>query len=183
MSADPVLVLQMHRLGDLILSFPLLLRLQHLWPDSPLWVVAEPIFFKELMPLAPKVVFFPPEHCPTLTSQHYTAAINLSSSPVAASCMGHLKAAFTLGPIRTADSLHIHGFWQLYRAALTQNNHHNAFHWADLHQLDLTPEPDLTRTGHARPTPAGSRRVGLVLGASEEAKRPDAAFWARLAIR
>ncbi len=183
MAADPILVLQLHRMGDLILTFPLLLHLQRRWPDCPLWVVAEPHFFHELMPLAPKVVFFPPEHCKSLTGTTYTAAINLSSSPVAAQCMGNLTAPCILGPVQKADGLHILGFWHLYRAALTLNNHNNAFHWADLHQLDLTQEPDLSRIGHARPTPAGTRRVGLVLGASEEAKRPDATFWARLAMR
>ncbi|WP_297669432.1 glycosyltransferase family 9 protein [uncultured Desulfovibrio sp.] len=183
MGADPVLVLQLHRMGDLILTFPLLLHLQRLHPDCPLWVVADPRFFRELMPLAPKVVFFTPEHCDALACRSYTAAINLSSAPVAAACMGRLKAPCKLGPVADADGLHIRGFWQLYRAALTQNNRNNAFHWADLHQLDLTPGPDLSREGHARPAPAGTRRVGLVLGASEEAKRPDAAFWARLAVR
>ena len=183
MSADPVLVLQMHRMGDLILTFPLLLRLQRLWPRCPLWVVAEPRFFGELQPLAPAVVFLPPQRCEALTGQHFTAAINLSSAPVAALCLSRVKAATVLGPIQDASGLHIRGFWQLYRAALTLNNHLNAFHCADLHQLDLKPEPDLTSTGHAHPHAAGTRRVGLVLGASEEAKRPDATFWARLASR
>ena len=87
MAADPVLVLQLHRMGDLILTFPLLMRLRQLWPDNPLWVVAEPVFFQQLMPLAPGVVFFPPSHCGTLAQQSYAAAINLSSSPLAAQTM------------------------------------------------------------------------------------------------
>ena len=183
MAADPVLVLQLHRMGDLILTFPLLMRLRQLWPDNPVWVVAEPIFFQQLMPLAPGAVFFPPTHCGALSQQKYAAAINLSSGPLAARTMAAIDAPVKLGPVDDGTSLHIKGFWQLYRAALTQNNHANAFHWADLHLLDLSPSPDLAPIGHSRPAPAGTRRVGLVLGASETAKRPDAGFWARLATR
>ncbi|QCC85714.1 glycosyltransferase family 9 protein [Desulfovibrio desulfuricans] len=183
MAADPVLVLQLHRMGDLILTFPLLMRLRQLWPDNPLWVVAEPVFFQQLMPLAPGVVFFPPSHCGTLAQQSYAAAINLSSSPLAAQTMAALRSPVKLGPMDDGAGLHIKGYWQLYRAALTQNNHANAFHWADLHLLDLSPRPDIAAVGHSRPAPAGTRRVGLVLGASEAAKRPDAGFWARLAAR
>ena len=183
MAADPILVLQLHRMGDLILTFPLLMRLRQLWPHNPLWVVAEPTFFEQLMPLAPDAVFFPSSHCEALAQRSYTAAINLSSSPVAAQTMAQLESPLKLGPVANGTGLHIQGFWQLYRAALTQNNHANAFHWADLHLLDLAPSPNLASVGHSRPAPAGTRRVGLVLGASEAAKRPDAGFWARLALR
>ena len=183
MAADPILVLQLHRMGDLILTFPLLMRLRQLWPHNPLWVVAEPIFFEQLMPLAPDAVFFPSSHCKALAQRSYAAAINLSSSPVAAQTMAALDSPLKLGPVANGTGLHIQGFWQLYRAALTQNNHANAFHWADLHLLDLLPNPNLASVGHARPAAAGTRRVGLVLGASESAKRPDAGFWARLALR
>lgn len=183
MTADPILVLQMHRMGDLILTFPLLVRLRQLWPHNPLWVVAEPAFFEQLMPLAPDAVFFPSSHCEALAMRGYAAAINLSSSPVAAQTMAQLDSPVKLGAVANGTGLHIEGFWQLYRAALTQNNHANAFHWADLHLLDLAPSPNLASVGHSRPTPAGTRRVGLVLGASEAAKRPDAGFWARLALR
>ena len=183
MAADPILVLQMHRMGDLILTFPLLVRLRQLWPQNPLWVGAEPAFFEQLMPLAPDAVFFPSSHCEALAMRRYAAAINLSSSPVAAQTMARLESPVKLGPVANGNALHIQGFWQLYRAALTQNNHANAFHWADLHLLDLAPSPSLACVGHSRPAPAGTRRVGLVLGASEDAKRPDAGFWARLALR
>lgn len=183
MGADPLLVLQMHRMGDLILTFPLLMRLRQLFPGHPLWVVAEPNFFQDLMPLAPDAVFFPPEHCPTLAKEKYAAAINLSSSPVAAACMAKLQAPLKLGPVADGTGLHIKGFWQLYRAALTQNNRHNAFHWADMHLLDLAPVPDISSIKRTLPQAAGTRRVGLVLGASEAAKRPDVDFWARLAVR
>ena len=126
------------------------MRLRQLWPGHPLWVVAEPAFFQELMPLAPDAVFFPPSHCKTLALGSYAAAINLSSAPQAARTMAALKAPLKLGPVADATSLHIEGFWQLYRAALTLNNHSNAFHWADLHLLDLSPVPNLAAVGHAQ---------------------------------
>ena len=58
MSADPVLVLQMHRMGDLILTMPLLRLLLRHWAGHEVWVAAEPHFFQDIMPLAPNVVFF-----------------------------------------------------------------------------------------------------------------------------
>ena len=97
MSADPLLVLQLQRMGDLILTFPLLLALKKRWPGHPIWVAAEPQFFQELMPLAPEVVFFPPSHCPTLARGHYAAAINLSARPEAAACLAGLEAGLKLG--------------------------------------------------------------------------------------
>ena len=183
MSADPLLVLQLQRMGDLILTFPLLLALKKRWPGHPLWVAAEPQFFQELMPLAPEVVFFPLSHCSTLARGTYAAVINLSGRPEAAACLAGATAALKLGPAALPDGLHIHGYWQLYRAALTQNNRHNAFHWSDLYRLDLDPTIRPGQTGHILPQGAGSGRVGLVLGASEAAKHPDALFWARLARR
>lgn len=183
MSADPVLVLQLQRMGDLILTFPLLTRLRRRWPGHPIWVAAEPQFFRELMPLAPEAVFFPPQHCPTLARGRYAAAINLSARPEAISCLARLEADRKIGAAALSGGLHVFGYWQLYRTALTQNNHNNAFHWADLSLLDLDPSPRLADVGHSLPQGAGTGRIGLILGASEAAKRPEAAFWARLAVR
>lgn len=188
MSADPVLILQLRRMGDLILTFPLLLALGRRYPGHPLWVAANPLFFRELMPLAPEAVFFPPEHLPILAHHRYAAAINLDIRPEAAACMAALEAPLKLGPVAEGSGLRIRGFWQLYRAALTRNNRHNAFHWADLHRLDVLP-PGPWWPGATPETPPasagrrGGERIGLVLGASEAAKRPDARFWARLATR
>ncbi len=193
MSADPILVLQMHRMGDLILTMPLLRHLLHHWPGHEVWVAAEPHFFQDLMPLAPQVVFFPSAHCPALGERHYELALNLSSRPQALSCQAQLTAMHKFGPeivthgpqshSNMAGQQHINGFWQLYRAALTHNNHNNAFHWADLYMLDLSAQPDLTGVFRPSPRSAGTNRVGMVLGASELAKRPDVDFWARLARR
>ena len=183
MSADPVLVLQLRRMGDLILTFPLLLALARRYAGHPLWVAADQRFFQDLMPLAPRAVFFPPEHLPTLAQNRYAAAINLDSRADAAACMATLDAPLKLGPVAGSGGLHIEGYWQLYRAALTRNNRHNAFHWADLHRLDILPPGPVWPAPAPRPARARSGRVGLVLGASEPAKRPDARFWARLAAR
>lgn len=183
MSVEPVLVLQLRRMGDLILTFPLLMALARRYAGHPLWVAADPRFFQDLMPLAPQAVFFPPEHLPILAQRSYAAAINLDSREDAAACMAALEAPLKLGPVAGATGLHIEGFWQLYRAALTRNNRHNAFHWADLHRLDILPPGPGWPAPMPRPERSRTGRVGLVLGASEPAKRPDARFWGRLAGR
>lgn len=191
MSADPILILQMHRMGDLILTMPLLVHLHRHWPGHEVWIVAEPLFFQGIMPLLPNAVFFPPSHCEVLAKHHYALSVNLSSRHQALDCQARLKADRKLGPESlsgncpsgSVSNQHIRGYWQLYRAALTQNNWNNAFHWADLHLLDLFEHPNLSNVPHPRPKAAGTGRVGLVLGASEAAKRPSVDFWARLARR
>lgn len=59
MAEEPTLIIQMQRMGDLILSFPLCSRLLLLEPERPVWVAGEPAFFSGLKPLAPQVVFLP----------------------------------------------------------------------------------------------------------------------------
>ncbi|MBQ3059210.1 MAG: glycosyltransferase family 9 protein [Desulfovibrio sp.] len=181
MSADPILVLQMRRMGDLILTFPLLLALQRRWPGHPLWVAGETRFYEPLMPLAPSVVFFSPGHCPALAHGQYKLAINLSGGYEAAVCLGKVRAETVLGPAQSVNGLRVHGYWQLYRTALTQNNHHNCFHWSDLFRMDSVPGQEWPHMGITRPRGMNGTRIGLVLGASEPGKHPDAQFWARLA--
>lgn len=180
----PILILQMQRLGDLVLSFPLLNILHKRYPGHPTWVVAEPDFFQPLMRLAPSAVFFPSDQCEAIAvSQPYALGINLSTRPTAARSLAAMWTKHRLGPTLSPEGLHIHGFWQLYRQALTQNNRGNPFHWSDLNLLDLVPDADIHESGHSLPRPARTGRVGLVLGASERAKHPSASFWARLARR
>lgn len=184
MADTPQLVLQMQRLGDLILTFPLLRLMIRQMPDHPVWVAAETLFFRELHPLAPPVTFFAREHCDVLARDRgYIRAVNLSSRPEAVRCMGALRAAEKWGMRDEGGVLRVDGFWHLYRAALTQNNENNAFHWADMYALDFSADGDLRAAGVARLRSAGTGRIGLVLGASEDAKRPDAEFWASLARR
>lgn len=178
------LVLQMHRLGDLILSFPLLHYLQRHTSCRNVWVVAEPAFFQPLLTVAPSVTFFPAAQGQALAaSQPFELGINLSSRPASARILGGMRAGRRLGLSEQDGRLRAYGFWQLYRQALTQNNRGNPFHWSDLNVLDLVPDADLHAVGHPLPRPAGTGRVGLVLGASEAAKHPSPHFWARLARR
>lgn len=181
MSGEPILILQLRRLGDLILTFPLILDLLRRYPANPVWLVAHPFFFEPLMPFAPGVVFFPPEHLPALSRQEYHAIINLGEGAEAASCCGAAKTEFRLGAASGGGGLRIHGYWQLYRTALTCNNRHNLFHWADLNRLDFG-----IPLARIRPQTVSSPqrgRVGLFVGASQQGKHPDADFWSVLGRR
>lgn len=179
MNGDPFLIIQLRRLGDLILTFPLLLDLQRRHPENPLWVVAQPDFSGPLMPLAPNVTFFPPEYLTgELAQRQYRGVINLGEGETAARFTAAAQAPLKLGPARTQGGLRMLGFWQLYRASLTGNNRHNLFHWADLNRLDFGFPLSVIR-----PMPANRARsgvVGLFVGASEERKMPAANFWGAL---
>lgn len=179
MSCDPILVLQLRRLGDLILTFPLLVELNRRYPQNPIWVAAEPKFFKGLMPFAPESTFLPPEHLNVLAGRKFKGIINLSSNTNAIQCAGLAEAEWKLGPVLKNKSTYINGFWQLYRAALTRNNRHNLFHWSDLDRLDLGFP--LTPVETARKISPKSGKIGLFIGASDAAKRPEPEFWVALA--
>ncbi|MFV0423277.1 glycosyltransferase family 9 protein [Oleidesulfovibrio sp.] len=183
MSSRPILVIQMQRMGDLVLTFPLLGWLRLRFPDAPIWVVAEPVFFKGLMALSPAVTFFPPDAAPALVRESFSAIINLSHRPNAARLAGSAKADAKYGPYDDNGAIRIGGQWQLYRTSLTHNNRHNAFHWADMNALDSLPLQTLQKTfwPTISYTKASEGRVGLFLGASEIDKRPSAQFWASLA--
>lgn len=180
----PNLVIQLQRMGDLILSFPLLAWLKTAEPDRPLWVLAEPDFFQPLMPLSPPVVFFPPDAEEQLARTPLHRVINLSHRPEAARIAGRMRAEQTLGAHSADGATRIEGVWQLYRASLVYNNRHNLFHWADLNALDIISSSSMRRTVWPRPRlPRLARggRIGLFVGASEAAKRPEPAFWGALA--
>ena len=72
--------------------------------------------------------------------------------------------------------------WQLYRASLTHNNHYNKFHWADLNALDSIPLESLQQHTWKKPHQLSKGRIGLFVGASDKAKRPDIQFWAELGL-
>ena len=179
----PICVLQMQRMGDLILTFPLLLWLGRRFPGHPIKVVAERLFFEGLLPLSPPAQYIPWEAASSLTKENYRLVVNLSHRAEAAELAGSLNSKEKLGPELRADgATYIHGQWQLYRASLVHNNRHNRFHWADLNSLDSIPLSEIKATAWAEPRQPekGNGRVGLFLGASEGAKRPQAAFWAVL---
>ncbi|GKT37601.1 glycosyltransferase family 9 protein, partial [Aduncisulcus paluster] len=113
----------------------------------------------------------------------YELIVNLSIRSQAANLAGELQAEAKLGPVASKGGVtHILGNWQLYRASVVENNRHNLFHWADLNALDCVPLSNLAspRWPQPRTLHKDSNRIGLFLGASEEAKRPSVRFWADL---
>lgn len=183
--ADPLapdLILQMQRMGDLILTFPLLGYLQAKENLRPLWVVAEPKFFNELLRLAPKATFFPPEAAPQLQGTSYRHIINLSHRADAAQLCGSLHCQQRVGPYTLQDATYVQGFWQLYRSSIVHNNRHNLFHWADLNLLSCMDSlTQLPCVCHPLPASPGTGCVGIFIGASEVQKRPSPQFWAQVA--
>lgn len=178
MSKNPVLVLQFRRLGDIILTFPLLEDIRRLYPGRPIFVGAQPIFYRPLQGLCPNILFFPPESLAQFAKVRFECAINLGGDELSSLFMGQIDAERKLGKIKQAGAASITGFWQLYRESLTLNNRHNIFHWADLFRMDLAER--LEPQDIAPPRAAGQRRIGLFIGASEAAKRPLPEFWITL---
>ncbi len=198
MNNAPILIFQMQRMGDLVLSFPLLGWLARRFPNHPLWVIGERLFFEPLMPLSPPATYFDYGEAPDFRSLSFHAVINLSHRPEAAALAGGVRSDTLIGPYQDSQGrLLIKGDWQLYRSSLTHNNRYNLFHWADLNALDLIPAELMLRTAWPLPRPLHGReknipegsslsptksgaRIGLFLGASEPEKHPDAEFWVRL---
>lgn len=186
MSKEPILILQMQRMGDLILSFPLLGWLNAAYPGHPLWIVGETTFFSPLLELSPKATYFSYDMAPGLARVRFEMVINLSHRPEAAALAGRAHTDRRIGPWQgKSGELRINGDWQIYRASLTQNNRHNLYHWADLNALDCIPKTCMRRTLWPDPRPLprqirGGGRIGLFLGASRAEKHPDAAFWGGL---
>ena len=183
MNKKPILILQMQRMGDLILSYPLMLWLARRYPGHPIFVAAEELFYKPLMGLSPAVTYFPWTGANVLRQHEFELVLNLSIQEKAAVLAGEVKAGEKLGPVQSPDgSRFVHGDWQLYRASLVRNNLYNRYHWAELNALDAIPRGDLTATRFdvPRTLPGAVTKVGLFLGASEKAKRPSSDFWAGL---
>lgn len=179
---EPTLVLQMQRMGDLVIAFPLLSWLQAIEPERPVWVVAEEEFAEALLPLAPSVVFFPPEAQKNLLRTPVHRVINLSHREDAALLAGKMPANTRLGRYRDdAGAMRIGGAWHLYRASLVHNNRHNMFHWADLNAMDIIPGATMQKSAWPEPRKPVGSRIGLFVGASETSKRPEPEFWAELA--
>jgi hypothetical protein len=94
-----------------------------------------------------------------------------------------LKAEKKLGPVsRENGANYVYGPWRLHCASVVDNNRHNRFHWAELNGLDIAPLELIQGTRWPEPNAVGSagkarERVGLFLGASQDEKRPPAAFW------
>ncbi len=179
----PILILQMQRMGDLILSYPLMLWLEREYPGHPIYVAAEEMFYAPLMKLSPGAYYFPWTGTSELKKHSYELAINLSIQEKAARLAHEIKAERKIGPVQDEHgNQFVHGDWQLYRTSLVKNNLYNRFHWAELNALDVIPASQIaaTRFDVPRSLPAAVNKVGLFLGASEAAKRPTPQFWADL---
>ncbi len=177
----PILVLQMQRMGDLILSFPLLGILQRQYPDNPIYTVAEPGFFSELVEFSPHTVFFAPEAVSKLKDIEFKSVINLSHRQSAAQMAGSMQAEHFFGTRNIDNVNYINGAWALHRASIVHNNRYNLFHWSDLQLLDHAKQ-GVRAYNHAK-TPISSTKgkIGIFVGASENEKRPSAEFFANLA--
>lgn len=182
MDARPSLVLQMQRLGDIVLAFPLFLWRARLAPESPLWVVAEPGFYQALLKVSPRVLYIPWTEAGRLEGREYRLVVNLSHRPEAAELAGRLKATFKLGPLVGRDgALRVSGTWPLYRASLTHNNRHNRYHWSELNALGCVDSGCFRHTHLDPPRDQPGDGVGLFVGASQDEKRPTPEFYAALA--
>ncbi len=179
----PILIIQMQRMGDLILSFPLFLWLQQMYPQRRIRVLARRLFFEELLPVSPAVDYIDPDYWKSWSGEKYFLSLNLSLGPVAAQIQANVDAEEKFGPIMEGGNLRVLGNWQLYRASLVHNNKYNLMHWADMNALDVVPLHLIQKTRWPQVRQGGSvrRRIGLFIGASQPEKRPDAVFWAQLA--
>ncbi len=179
----PIAVIQTQRMGDLILTYPLLLWLARRCPGQPVTVVAEPGFAAPLAPVSPPAAYLPLSRGAELAGREHWAVINLSIRPEAAALAGRIPAGTRLGPFADAAGVvRVAGDWQLYRASVVHNNRHNRFHWAELNALDLIPVSEMAATRWPAPRRGfpGRRRVGVFVGASERDKRPSRDFYAGL---
>lgn len=181
MPEKPILIIQIQRMGDLIMTFSLCSRLLALEPNRPLWVLAEAEFFTDLAVLVPGVVFFKPDQIPVLRRVHYYKVINLSYRDIALDLAGTLHTDELIGSFRKNGIVRISGAWRIYRYSIVANNRYNRFHWADLESLGVIPQHLLSATSWIRPKRGQQGLIGLFIGASEESKRPNAGFWTRLA--
>ncbi len=179
----PILVLQLQRMGDIILTFPLLLWLGRRFPGHPIWVAAEERFSKQLVPISPPATYISWSNLQGMLQQRYEIVINLSHRPEAARLAGQVQAEEIIGAVEKDGVTYVRGHFQLYRASIVHNNRHNRFHWADMNALDVIPLADIaaTRFPPPRHLGPGNRSVGLFVGASQPEKRPEPSFFAQLA--
>jgi ADP-heptose:LPS heptosyltransferase len=179
----PILVIQMLRMGDLVMTFPLLLWLRRRFPGREIVVVAEARFYRDLATVGPRVRYVPFSEHHRIADRAYSLVINVSHRREGAFLAGKVQAEEKIGPCLDAhDHLYIRGDWQLYRASLVNSNRHNTFHWAELNALDVIPLAEIRATSWPAPRQLApdNARVGIFLGASQEAKRPVLSFWTEL---
>lgn len=175
------LIIQAQRLGDLVLTYPLFTWLKK-QDDKEIFVLAEEKFYKELLHISPQVTYIPTSQMTFLKKFTYDTVINLSHREDTAKLVGTLDKKNFYGLEEKNNVRQFFGKWQLYRASLTHNNHYNRLHWADLNALDCIDPQLMQATKWAVPQGKQNGKIGLFVGASEEAKRPGIDFWADLAL-
>ncbi|GAB1410238.1 glycosyltransferase family 9 protein [Desulfovibrionales bacterium] len=180
--AAPILVIQMQRMGDLILTYPLLLWLERQYPGHPVWVLAESSFAAALQRVSPRARYIGADQTQAVLSEHFHLVINLSHRPESQELAGRVHCEQLFGGYARQGVTRIHGQWQEYRASLVHNNRHNSFHWADMNALDVIRPALIAQTTWPLPRmmQPDTRKVGLFVGASEPDKRPQPVFWAEL---
>lgn len=176
------LIIQAQRLGDLVLTYPLFTWLKK-QDEKEIFVLAEEKFYKELLHISPQVTYIPTREMAFLKNFSYDTVINLSHREDTGKLVGTLDKKNFYGLEEKNACKQIFGKWQLYRASLTHNNHYNRLHWADLNALDCIDPQLMQATKWAVPQGKQNGKIGLFVGASEKAKRPDIDFWADLALQ
>ena len=176
------LIIQAQRLGDLVMTFPLFNWLKK-QDNKEIFVLAEEKFYKELLRISPQVTYIPTREMAYLKKFSYDTIINLSHREDTAKLTASLEKKCLYGLEEKNSCRQIFGKWQLYRASLTHNNHYNRLHWADLNALDHIRPHIIQAAKWAVPQGKQNGKIGLFVGASEEAKRPSIDFWADLALQ
>lgn len=176
------LVIQAQRLGDIVMSYPLFTWLKS-QDTKEILVLGEKKFYDELLNISPQVTYIPTERMDFLKNFTYDTIINLSHREDTANLASSLTYNNYFGLEIKNSIKKIHGNWQLYRTSLTHNNHYNRFHWADLNALDIINTDTIKNTKWKKPLGQHNGKVGIFVGASEEAKRPSNEFWGDLAIQ
>ena len=180
----PIAVIQTQRMGDLLLTYPLLLWLTRCHPGRPVTVVADAGFAGPLAQISPKADYVSLEQAREhLGHREHSLVINLGIRPEAARLAGEIPAETRLGPVADAGGIiRVRGDWQLYRASVVHLNRHNRYHWAELNALDVVPAGLIAKTTWPQPRQGGPgrRTVGLFVGASQPGKHPAPAFFAGL---
>ncbi len=180
MENKPNLIIELKRMGDLVLSFPLMSILQVLDKNHNVYVMAHEHFFKELVPIAPNVTFFSPSMFENLSYVPYNKVVNLSSDDLSNKLISKARATQKIGLAYDENkNLRINGNWALYKASLTNNSRHNRFHFSDLAYLDCLGMQKIPKIAYPQKSNKNGK-IGIFIGASNENKRPSPEFWIEL---
>jgi len=179
----PILIIQLQRMGDVILTYPLWVWLLKVYPNHPIVFFVEEEIVKQVKDFFPQATFFSWSQLSFVLNQKYFLSINLSHRLEAARLNYKLRAEEKFGYLQNEQNeLFVLGKWQLYRTSLVNNNRYNGFHWADLNGLDVIPW-DFMRSfnwNEIELRPSLVKTIGFVLGASRPRKTPTLSFWLKL---